>query len=61
MGVTKGCIGGYTLVCNSCMGFTEYEISPEEYDENSKQWDDWECPECRPNEPASRDRSPLLT
>lgn len=46
MAVQRGCLGGYTLICNCCNGFTEYEIGPEEYDPDPDRWDNWTCEEC---------------
>ncbi|MGV9205609.1 MAG: hypothetical protein ACOC44_16485 [Promethearchaeia archaeon] len=46
MGVTNGCLGGLTPICNVCGITLCFEIDPVEYEENTDYWENWCCEEC---------------
>jgi hypothetical protein len=46
MGVTTGCLGGMTPICNLCGIKLCFEIDPIEYEQSKLFWDNWKCSDC---------------
>lgn len=49
MGVTTGCLGGMTPICDECGIKLCYEIDPDEYENYKEFWDGWKCQDCDPH------------
>lgn len=47
--------GAVTPICNDCGVSLCWDISIEQYQEDSEFWDDWVCRDCNGGEPMSRD------